>query len=109
MGIATILQARRIVLIATGAAKAAIVERLLRGPMTTGVPGSFLQLHPDVEIVHGRGGGGRSQGVLIDSRRGASGADVLADRHAHGILRLSSAGAAPAAASASSSASRSPP
>jgi glucosamine-6-phosphate deaminase len=51
MGIATILQARRIVLIATGSAKAAIVERVLRGPVTTDVPGSFLQLHPDVEIV----------------------------------------------------------
>ena len=51
MGIATILQARRIVLLATGKAKAAIVERLLRGPVTTEVPGSFLQLHPDVEIV----------------------------------------------------------
>ena len=51
MGIATILQARRIVLIVTGSDKAAIVERLVRGPVTTGVPGSFLQLHPDVEIV----------------------------------------------------------
>jgi glucosamine-6-phosphate deaminase len=51
MGIATILQARRIVLIATGTAKAKIVERLVRGPVTTGVPASFLQLHPDVEIV----------------------------------------------------------
>ena len=49
--IATILQARRIVLIVTGSDKAAIVERLVRGPVTTGVPGSFLQLHPDVEIV----------------------------------------------------------
>jgi glucosamine-6-phosphate deaminase len=51
MGIATILQARRIVLIATGDAKATIVERLLRGPVTTELPASFLQLHPDVEIV----------------------------------------------------------
>jgi glucosamine-6-phosphate deaminase len=51
VGLATILQARRIVLIATGAAKASIVERLLHGPITTEVPGSFLQLHPDVEIV----------------------------------------------------------
>lgn len=51
MGIATILQARAIVLIATGAAKASIVERLLRGPVTPELPGSFLQVHPDVEIV----------------------------------------------------------
>ncbi len=51
MGIATILQARQIVLLATGSAKAAIVERLLRGPIATELPGSFLQVHPDVEVV----------------------------------------------------------
>ena len=51
MGIATILQARQIVLVAMGSAKAAIVERLLRGPIATELPGSFLQVHPDVEVV----------------------------------------------------------
>ena len=51
MGIATILHARRILLVARGAAKAEIVERVLAGPITPDVPGSFLQLHPDVEIV----------------------------------------------------------
>jgi glucosamine-6-phosphate deaminase len=51
MGIATILQARAIVLLASGSAKASIVERLLRGPVTPELPGSFLQLHPDVEVV----------------------------------------------------------
>ena len=51
MGIATILQARQIVLLATGSAKAAIVERLLQGPIATELPGSFLQVHPDVEVV----------------------------------------------------------
>jgi glucosamine-6-phosphate deaminase len=51
MGIATILQARQIVLLATGSAKAAIVERLLRGPIATELPGSFLQVHPDMEVV----------------------------------------------------------
>jgi glucosamine-6-phosphate deaminase len=51
MGIATILQARQIVLVATGTTKAAIVERLLRGPITTDLPGSFLQLHGDVDVM----------------------------------------------------------
>ena len=51
MGIATILHARRVVLVATGQAKAAVVERLVRGPVTPELPGSFLQVHPDVEIV----------------------------------------------------------
>jgi glucosamine-6-phosphate deaminase len=51
MGIATILQARQIVLVAMGSAKAGIVERLLRGPVTPELPGSFLQVHPDVEVM----------------------------------------------------------
>jgi glucosamine-6-phosphate deaminase len=50
MGMATILQARRIVLLATGATKARCVERLITGPVTTRLPGSFLQLHRCAEI-----------------------------------------------------------
>ena len=50
MGMATILQARRIVLVATGSAKAACVARTVRGPITTRLPASFLQLHGAAEI-----------------------------------------------------------
>jgi glucosamine-6-phosphate deaminase len=46
MGMATILQARRVVLIATGSRKAAAVARMLGGAITTDLPASFLQLHP---------------------------------------------------------------
>ena len=51
MGMATILRARRIILIATGKSKAACVERAAHGPITTRMPASFLQLHRDVELV----------------------------------------------------------
>lgn len=50
MGMATILRARRIVLIATGARKASCVERAVRGPLTTRLPASFLQTHRAVEL-----------------------------------------------------------
>ena len=50
MGMATILRARRIVLIATGERKAGCIERTLRGPLTTRLPASFLQTHRDVEL-----------------------------------------------------------
>jgi glucosamine-6-phosphate deaminase len=50
MGMATILGGRRIVLVATGAAKARCVQRVLEGPVTPRLPGSFLQLHPRVEV-----------------------------------------------------------
>ena len=50
MGMATILHARRIVLLATGATKARCVERMISGPVTPRLPASFLQLHQRVEI-----------------------------------------------------------
>jgi glucosamine-6-phosphate deaminase len=50
MGMATILQAERIVLVATGASKARCVERMIEGPVTPRLPASFLQLHRNVEV-----------------------------------------------------------
>jgi glucosamine-6-phosphate deaminase len=51
MGIGTILSARRVLLVATGAHKAGIVRRALTGPVTTRVPASLLQVHPHVHVV----------------------------------------------------------
>lgn len=51
MGMATILQARAIVLLATGRSKASCVGRLVSGPITTALPASFLQLHHDVDVM----------------------------------------------------------
>jgi glucosamine-6-phosphate deaminase len=51
MGIGTILEARHLVLVATGAAKAKCVAAAIEGPMTAMVPASALQLHPHVTIV----------------------------------------------------------
>jgi glucosamine-6-phosphate deaminase len=50
MGMATILQAKRIVLLATGATKARCVARMIEGPVTPRLPASFLQLHQNAEI-----------------------------------------------------------
>jgi glucosamine-6-phosphate deaminase len=49
MGMATILHAKRIVLLATGASKARWAARMIEGPVTPMVPASFLQLHRNVE------------------------------------------------------------
>jgi glucosamine-6-phosphate deaminase len=51
MGMATILNAREIVLLAMGKSKARCIERVVNGPVTTRLPASFLQLHPRVELV----------------------------------------------------------
>lgn len=50
MGIGTILRARRIVLLATGSAKAEAVRRLVLGTVTTRMPASLLQVHPSAEV-----------------------------------------------------------
>jgi len=50
MGMATILHARRVVLLATGAAKARCVARMIQGPVTPRLPASFLQLHRGAEV-----------------------------------------------------------
>ena len=51
MGVATILKAKRIVLIATGKSKARCVDHVRSGPITTGLPASLLQVHRDVELM----------------------------------------------------------
>ncbi len=51
MGIKSIMQAKKILLIASGADKAQIVKDAFTGPITPQVPASILQLHPDVTLV----------------------------------------------------------
>ncbi|MEO5742551.1 MAG: glucosamine-6-phosphate deaminase [Vicinamibacterales bacterium] len=51
MGIGTMLEARAILLIATGRPKARAVGSMFTGQISTGHPASFLQLHPSVEII----------------------------------------------------------
>lgn len=50
-GIATILAAERIVMVASGAHKAGALHAALHGPVTTAVPASFLQTHPSVTVI----------------------------------------------------------
>jgi glucosamine-6-phosphate deaminase len=51
MGVATILAARRVLLLAGGVAKAAAVAAAVEGPAGLACPASFLQGHPDAEVV----------------------------------------------------------
>lgn len=51
MGIGTIMKARKILLVVSGADKARILHDVLRGPVTPDVPASILQLHSDVIVV----------------------------------------------------------
>ena len=51
MGIGTILEARKILLLATGDSKATAISKSVEGPITCAVSASALQLHPDVTFL----------------------------------------------------------
>ena len=51
MGIKTIMQAKKILIVASGEDKAEIVRDAFFGPITPKVPASVLQLHNDVTLV----------------------------------------------------------
>jgi len=51
MGIRTIMEAKRIVLLAQGEKKAEALEKIAHGKVTEEVAASMLQLHPDAPII----------------------------------------------------------
>ena len=51
MGIKSIMSARRILIVVSGADKAEALCQAVSGPVTNQVPASVLQLHPDVTLV----------------------------------------------------------
>ena len=51
MGIKTIMQARKVLVVANGLAKAKAVKAVVSGPVTPECPGSILQMHPDFTLV----------------------------------------------------------
>lgn len=51
MGIGTIMKAKKILILVSGADKADIVAKAFFGPVTPQVPASILQFHPDVTLV----------------------------------------------------------
>ncbi len=52
MGMMSIMQAKKVVLIANGESKKDILEKAFYGPITPRVPASILQLHPDVTVIY---------------------------------------------------------
>ena len=52
MGMGGIMQAKKVLLIANGAAKKEIVQKAFFGPITPLVPASILQLHSDLTVIY---------------------------------------------------------
>jgi len=51
LGMRELLGARRVLLLANGRGKAAVIERALRGPVSNACPASFLQRHGALTVV----------------------------------------------------------
>ncbi len=51
MGVGTIMRARSILVVVSGADKAEAVRKTVMGPVTPEVPASILQLHPNVTLI----------------------------------------------------------
>jgi glucosamine-6-phosphate deaminase len=51
MGVGTILDARKLILVASGKAKAAAIAQAVEGPVTSMVTASALQLHRDADVI----------------------------------------------------------
>ena len=58
-GLGTILRARHLVLLAFGEAKAEAVAGALEGPVSASLPGSVVQLHPNVTVIVDEGAASR--------------------------------------------------
>lgn len=50
MGLATILQSKRVILMASGEKKKKIIEQAFNGPVTVEVPASLLKRHPGTDV-----------------------------------------------------------
>ncbi len=52
MGMISIMQAKKILLIANGRNKKEILDKAFLGPITPEIPASILQLHPDITVIY---------------------------------------------------------
>jgi len=62
MGVGTILEARRCLLLVTGAEKAEIVARAVEGPVTAMISATALQWHPRCTVIVDEPAAARLQG-----------------------------------------------
>lgn len=63
-GIKNIMYTRKLILIAKGAHKADIIEQAILGPVTTDIPASIVQMHPNCEILLDAAAGAKLVGKI---------------------------------------------
>lgn len=65
MGIGTIMEARQVLLLATGESKAAAVRATVEGPLAARCPASILQMHPKATLVLDRAAASQLEDVAF--------------------------------------------
>jgi glucosamine-6-phosphate deaminase len=63
MGVGTILESRRCLLLATGESKAAVIAKAVEGPITSMISATALQLHPRCTVVVDEAAASRLEGI----------------------------------------------
>jgi len=63
MGVGTILEAREVLLVVTGAGKAEVLARATEGPITARISATALQLHPNCKVVVDEAAAGALEGT----------------------------------------------
>jgi glucosamine-6-phosphate deaminase len=100
MGVATILEAREIALIATGEHKAGIIRRAVEGEVDSDVAATFLQMHPNAVVYLDTAAAADLTRVATpwlvgevewDSNREVEAVTWLAERVERSVLRLATA------------------
>jgi glucosamine-6-phosphate deaminase len=71
MGLGTILEARALLVLAFGEAKAAAVAKAVEGPLTASVPASAVQLHPAAMLILDRKAASRLKNRIYYRREAA--------------------------------------
>ena len=51
MGIGTIMKARKVLLLASGKGKAGVISKIIKGSVSSSIPASLLNLHPDASVI----------------------------------------------------------
>lgn len=54
MGMVSIMQAKKILLVANGEKKSEILKKAFEGPITPQIPASILQLHSDITVIYSK-------------------------------------------------------
>ena len=63
MGVGTILEAGKLLLLATGSEKADIIAKTIEGPVTSMISATALQLHADATVILDEEAAAKLQGI----------------------------------------------